>query len=99
MSGKIVVVGASGYLGKPTVTALTKAMGAANISVVTRNPAAAATGELGATGATLIKGDFADVDSLKSAFTGAAIAYIITPGTEVRFCLFVFSTLLCVCTN
>lgn len=83
MSGKIVIVGASGYIGKPTVAALAKSVGGGNVFVVTRNLESAAATELAATGATLVKGDFADVESLKSAFAGASIAYIITPGAEV----------------
>ncbi len=54
-----------------------------SVFVVTRNLESASATELAATGATLVKGDFADVESLKSAFAGASIAYIITPGAEV----------------
>ncbi len=75
MSGKIVVVGASGYLGKPTVASLAKSFVPASVVVVTRSTETPAADEFRAAGVTVVKGGFADAESLKSAFTGASIAY------------------------
>ncbi len=65
MSGKIVVVGASGYLGKPTVAALAKSFDPASIVVVTRSTETPAADEFRAAGVTVVKGGFADAESFQ----------------------------------
>ena len=77
----IVLVGASGFIGKATVRALVAAGKA--VTVATRNPASAASAEFTSAGATVVKGDLNDAASLVPVFTGAAAGYIITPGSEV----------------
>jgi uncharacterized protein YbjT (DUF2867 family) len=83
-AGKIVVVGASGFSGGPTVSALVRTVGADSVVVATRNPSSAAATGFKELGATVVAGDLNDVEGLKAVFAGARAVYIIAPGTEVR---------------
>jgi len=83
-SDKVVIVGASGYIGKATVAALAKLIGGDRIVVATRNPEGVAGDVFRAVGATVVHGDLNHVDSLKAHFTGAAAVYVIAPGAENR---------------
>ncbi len=68
------------------MSALARAIGAANVVVATRNVDSAPATAFKALGVSVIAGDFNDVESLKAAFTGARAVYLIAPGTEVGCC-------------
>ena len=80
---KIVVVGASGYVGKATIAHLVKHADPKTVSVVTRNPGSPTAEEYKALGVHVVAGDLASPGSLAGPFTGATSVYIIVPGTEV----------------
>ena len=84
MANNIVIIGASGYVGKPTVSHLLKLVDPATVTVATRNPGAAVNDAYRAAGARVIAADLSDVESVKAAFAGAHTVYVIAPGTEVR---------------
>ena len=81
--GSIVVVGASGFIGKATVALLSKKF-PGRVVVATRNAASEAAQGFQKAGARVVPGDLGTPSSLKAAFTGADAVYVITPGTEVR---------------
>lgn len=78
MSGRILVTGASGQLGRRIVHHLLESRGVdpARVIAVTRDPAKLA--ELAARGVVVRAGDFRDPASLASAFAGATKALIIS---------------------
>lgn len=81
---KVIIVGASGQLGVPTVDALSDLIGADKITVVTRNPGSAFSGKFKLEGVSVVHGDCNSTDSLVRPFTGATAVFLITPGSEVR---------------
>ncbi len=81
---KIVVVGASGYIGKATIAHLAKRTDPKNVTVVTRNPVSAAAEEFKKHGVHVVAGDLGTPASLAGPFTGATSVYVIVPGSEVR---------------
>lgn len=81
---KIVIVGASGFIGKATVLSLVQAVGGDRVVVATRNPEAPSADAFKSVGASVVKGDLNHPDALKDAFVGASSVFIIAPGTEVR---------------
>ena len=81
---KIVVVGASGYIGKATIAHLVKHADPKTVTVVTRNPGAPAAEEFKALGVHVVAGDLGAPASLAAPFAGATSVLIIVPGTEVR---------------
>ena len=80
---KIVVIGASGYIGKPTLSHLLKLVDPATVYIATRNPDAEVNAPYKAAGAHVIHGDLGNYAATVSAFAGADTVYIIAPGTEV----------------
>ncbi len=83
-SSKIVVVGASGYIGKATVAHLAKKADPSSVWVVTRNPASPAGEEFKKLGVHVVAGDLGTPASLAGPFASATSVYIIVPGSEVR---------------
>lgn len=81
---KIVVVGASGYIGKATIAHLAKRTDPKNVTVVTRNPDSAAGEEFKKHGVHVVAGDLGTPASLAGPFTGATSVYVIVPGSENR---------------
>ncbi len=81
---KIVVVGASGFIGKATITHLVKHAEPTTVHVVTRNPTSPAAEEFKKLGVHVVAGDLGAPDSLATPFAGATSVYIIVPATEVR---------------
>lgn len=82
MSGKIIVSGASGTLGRLVLTRLLERGRAGQVVAVTRSPQKLA--ELSGLGVEVRAGDFDDPASLKTAFAGAARALVISTDTLDR---------------
>jgi NAD(P)H dehydrogenase (quinone) len=81
---KIVIVGASGAVGKATISHLVKRTDPATIYVVTRNPDSPAAEEFKRLGVQVAAGDLSSPDSLAAPFAGATSVLIILPAVEVR---------------
>ena len=68
MTTRLVITGASGQLGRRAAELVLTTSAPENLTVVTRNPAALA--DLAARGVDVRRGDFAEPESLRSAFAG-----------------------------
>jgi uncharacterized protein YbjT (DUF2867 family) len=81
---RIVLLGASGVIGKATVQAF-QAHGAANrLTICTRDPTSACASGFASLGCNVQKAGFGDVDDLKPFLAGADALYLIAPGAEDR---------------
>jgi NAD(P)H dehydrogenase (quinone) len=77
---KIVVIGASGYVGTATVSQLVAQSSSNEVIAVIRDPSKQAAKDLVSKGATVVAGDMADPTSLDSTLSGADAVYIVVPG-------------------
>lgn len=82
--GKIVLVGASGCVGKATVSALVRRAGPSNVVVATRNPADPTAAWFKEQGLCVMRGGLNDPASLLPLFEGASAVYLIAPSTADR---------------
>ncbi|GAB4815164.1 hypothetical protein N2152v2_002210 [Parachlorella kessleri] len=78
MAAKVVAVsGATGQQGGATVDALLR-LGGFSVRALTRDPSSNASKELAGKGVEVVRADFDDVESLKSAFQGADAVFAVT---------------------
>lgn len=77
---KVVVIGASGYIGTATVSSLVAQNSSNEVIAVIRDTSKQAAKDLVSKGATVVAGDMANPASLDSTLSGADSVYIVVPG-------------------
>jgi len=84
MTNKIVIIGATGDVGCPTVTSLVRLVDPSTVCVATRDPECVEARTFQSLGVNVVHGDLNSVESAQAAFAGAWTVYIIFPGVENR---------------